>query len=485
MALPSVPIRDLQADIISRRPPQSSMFRRYYGKGTDMAAIENALRSAEVGRMADLCDLERESLNIDPHLAGIVSNKRIKPLSMLSRRCEPAIGEDIDKDLADKYAKVVSRCIARIPRMSDCVTDMGWGLWDGRSSNEVTWSRAAGYELKWVPSEVKFIHPRNLSLGPERELRYIDPWASRAYFSEEGIALRDFPGKFIDWTPRNFGEYPEREGLGPRCLYWSFFKRFSWRQRMLLTELFGIPWRIVKASNQNNSFSTQPNADQLTAAGKSVEALGSETTAVIGAGIDVDIVTSEYKGEIFGMTSDQVDAQMSKLVIGQTGTTDGARAGLNTNTVGVMKGEQDVIQEHDAKGLGEEMKADLAYYILLLNFGQEVADVYTPTVVFDASPARDRRGEMDLAERAVRLSVPVTVKQVREIAQLAEPEDGDELVTAPAPPPMPGQMRGEGEDPTEGKDGADGSDGDDAEDEGTKLGKNLWRDTVRALRRET
>ena len=95
------------------------MFRRYYGKGTDMAAIESAIRQAEVGRMSDLTDLETESLGIDPHLAGIISNKRIGPISMLPRRCEPAEGDDVDKVLAVKYANVVSRCMSRIPRMTE------------------------------------------------------------------------------------------------------------------------------------------------------------------------------------------------------------------------------------------------------------------------------------------------------------------------------------------------------------------------------
>lgn len=483
MALPSVPIRDLQADIISRRPPTSSVFRRYYGKGTDLAAIEAAVRSADVGRMADLTDLEGESLGFDPSMAGILTNKRLGPLSMLPLQFKPAEGEDIDKEKAIDFANVVSRVVGRIPRMSQNVYDLAWGMWTGRAASEVQWTRAAGTELKWVPTELRFIHPRNLSHGPERELRYIDPWNQRAYFTDEGIALRDVPGKFIDWMPRNFNEYPEREGLGPRCLYWTFFKRFSWRMRMLLTEIFGIPWRIVKpASATLNAMVAQANADQLKEAGDAMERLGAETTAVLGNGIEAEVIQPENKGELFGMTSEQVDAQIAKLILGNVGTTDGTKAGLNTNTVGVMKGGEETILQRDARGLGEEYKADLAYYIMLINYGQEAADLYTPKPVLDASPSRDRKTEMDLAERAVKLSVPVAVKQVREIAQLEEPEKGDELVKAPAPPPMPGE---DPLDPKEGKDGADGEDGSDGDDEGTKLGKNLWRDTVRALRRET
>ena len=54
------------------------------------------------------------------------------------------------------------------------------------------------------------------------------------------------PYKFIEFMPRLFCDYPEREGLSPRILYWSFFSRFGTRERLILMELFGKPWRIVK-----------------------------------------------------------------------------------------------------------------------------------------------------------------------------------------------------------------------------------------------
>ena len=476
-----MPIKDLQADIISRRAPQSAVHRRYYGKGIDVAAIENAVLGANVGRMSDLTDLETESMSIDPHLSGILG-KRFGLMDTLPRQYKCATGDDVNKDLAIKYAGQCKRVMERLPLFGQAIYDIAWGAYDGRASSEATWTRAAGEDLKWVPTEVRWIHPRNLNLGPERELRYIDPWQSRGYFGEDGIALRDYPGKFFSWTPRLFREYQEREGLGPRCLYWSFFKRFSWRMRMMLTEIFGIPWRIVKpASPTLNTMAMQANEDQLKAAGAAVEALGGETTAVLGNGLDVEIVQGEGKGELFALTSDQVDAQLSKLVLGQIGTTDGAKAGLNSNTVGVMKGEQEIIHQRDANGISSSFLTELARFILLVNHGEEVASLYTPDVVLDASPNRDRRTEMELLDRAVALSVPVAVAQVREIAQLREPEPGEELVKKPEPPPMAGAPGAPGA-PEDGEDGADGEDEED-DDEGTRKGKNLWRSAIDELAR--
>ena len=99
--------------------------------------------------------------------------------------------------------------------------------------------------VNWMIKDLGWIHPRRLHFGPERELRVYDDLVA-GNFAEHGIALRDERLKFIHWTPQLFGDYPEREGLARRALYWSFFKRFSARERMILLELFGKPWRWLE-----------------------------------------------------------------------------------------------------------------------------------------------------------------------------------------------------------------------------------------------
>lgn len=501
MALPSIDVRSLTADLVGRAPPQSAIYRRYYGRGMDMRAIENALRNAEVGQMADLTDLEAEAMAIDPHLSCIVP-KRFGAVDMLPLDWHPAEGEDIDPELASHYCQVIKRLFDRIPDLQAALYSMLWANWNGRGAREVNWYRAAGEDLKLVPIELRFIHPRDLNFGPERELRYCDPWKVRGQFQADGVELRAYPGKFLTWTPQLFNEYPEREGIAPRAMYWAFFKRFSWRMRMLLQELFGIPWRIVKASQPsgvNNPFSADPA--ELDAAAASVERLGGETTAKLGPGIELDIVTGEGKGEAMSMTSTEVDQQMSKLVLWQTGTTDGAVAGMNSNTVGVQKGEQDILNQRDARGLAARLKCDLVRWIMEINYGAEVAALYTPTPVLNAAPNRDRKTEMDLAERAAKLKVPVAQKQVREIAGLREPEEGEPLVEVAQPPAFPafgvgdpnpgGESEDEGEPRSEEqkddrepkrRDGTDDEDEtDEEEDEGVKAARILWTESIRRL----
>jgi phage gp29-like protein len=256
MALPyvndvTVSPRDLRADVVPRTMPTTALWRRNYGRGIDLSAIQNAISSAEVGLMADLTDLSTESSQTDPHLSSQML-KRIGAVATAPWNLDPARGPDTDKALALEAQTVMHSVVRKIPSFTERIFDLGWALFDGRAAQEIHWASVLPigkppFQIRWLPVDLRWLHPRTLSFGPERELRVIDPTRDRGYFQNtDGFALDDYPGKFLQWMPRLFRELPEREGLAPRCLYWSFFKRFSWRYRMILTELFGIPWRIVK-----------------------------------------------------------------------------------------------------------------------------------------------------------------------------------------------------------------------------------------------
>jgi phage gp29-like protein len=466
----------LRQTLIRREVPEDEMYRRTFGRSLDLDVIKNCLEGANVGYMVDLCDLESESMAMDPHLSGTLA-KRFGQVMTADFDVTPPKGlTGTDKKWAEIAADQNRKTLQRLPDFRQTLYDIAWAIFDGRSAMEVHWLEATGAgrdEFRWRPFDLSWIHPRRLSFGPARELRVIDPMRGVSYFRpENGWALEDFPGKFVWYKPRLFREYAEREGLGPRCLYWAFFKRFSWRMRMLLTELFGIPWRIVTLEKD-----APIGGELLKNAKVEAEKLGGETTGAFGPGVKVDVVfPGENEGGLFSMTDKDVDAQMSKLVLGNVGTTD---AVANRAESIVQKGEQDILFQRDGGGVSERVNSQFMLPMTVANLGRDAAHIAS---VFQirTQPPRDRKAELDRVSVVVGWGIPVAVSAVREMGGLEAPQPGEAyIVGAPGGKdsfgnPLPAKVKVV--DPNASPDPADGGGGQqsgegDATDPGMAAGQ--------------
>jgi len=408
----------LRKVLIPHRLPRAERYRTYFGKSADLNRIQAALLQADGGLMVELTDLESEMMALDPHLSAVM-RKRVGSIQCLDWRLEPAKGTGVDAKLAEQIADVVRQHLEAIPRFNAHLVDLGWATFYNRAALEIHWAVQGG-AVRWRPTELSWIHPRRLAFGPERELRLINTFRRLSDFVEQGFALRDYPGKFLSWQPRLFNEYPEREGLGPRVLYWAYFKRFSWRMRMALTELFGIPWRIIETDKD-----APVNTDAIDAAFEAAEKLGETTAAAFGPGMKLNIPqTGDQKGELFGMTTEEVNGEVSKLVLGQPGTTD---AVANRAETIVQKGEQDIILASDAEGISSSVQRDVVNVDVALNYG-DAAIAHSPKFVIDTTPPRDATKELERITQVVSLGVPVPVAEVREAGGTREPAEEEEFV---------------------------------------------------------
>lgn len=460
---PKVKASDLRLDVFPREVRTRWLYRRYYGRGIDLAAIENALRGAEVGLMADITDLAIEARQADPHLASVLQ-QRINPLVTAQRHVKAASSFDVDKKKARDAATSMAAAIAMIPRWSAAIRRAAWALFFGRSAQELHWDvlpepiGIAPFQIRWLPVEIRNIPPRHLSFGTQRDLKVIDPTRLRGYFQDEGDTLDDYPGKFLTWMPEIFNETREREGLAPPSMYWAFFKRFSWRMRMLLTEIFGIPWRVVKAKDPT------VGDDELDDAAKQAQRLGAETTAKLSPGIDLDVVTPPKDvGQLFSMSGDDIDKQMSKLVLTTSSTTDAQPTGLGANTTSTLRDEKILVNVTDADALAEELTEQMIFYIALVNWGPEAAQIYTPTYELDASLPKDRGKELDIVDKSVSMGISCSIDHARSVAGIPTPGPDEPLLRGSlvggvpsGAPAGPGELGTTPTDPL-AKPGADGT----------------------------
>lgn len=431
------------------KPDAQRSYRSYFGRNISLDGIERALLASYRGNMMPLTDIGRETLNMDPHLASVV-NKRVGALAGLPWEVHPASGHGVDPVKALFYAAVVREQLLNLRNFRASLKRLAWALYDGRAALEKQWlpisnGMALGpHKVTMALSSLEWIHPRRLSFGRFRELHVVDESSGVAgNFADYGLRLSALPFKFVTWLPQLFGEYPEREGLAPRCLYWSFFKRFGARERMILLELFGKPWRIVTVDPDSPaSDSDLRDADEV------ADALGSSYTARLPRGVNLTVSQPQKTaGAVHDDVIKESDRQISKLVLGQTGTTDEMKGGMNNSQASVMQDEQLGLLQGDAREFQEVVEDQVTDEIIALNFG-EAEVIHAPTFALRADLPPNRLEELERTERALKAGLALAAQEVYQVSGFRQPDVGEVVIrmeqprtepnspVAPAPRPV-------------------------------------------------
>jgi len=439
-ARPPLDPRQLGRQIVPDRVPHLERMRRYFGRGISPELIEQVLYMATQGYMRDLTDLVAESIATDPHLGSVIG-KRFRAIMSIEPQFVAASGPGIDTARANAICQQVRDSVTRIPRMRRTLLQMAWARCNGRAAHELHWKERPGArnsgDLVWSVEGFGWLHPRRLSFGPEREIRIRDGLWQGYGFQPIGFDVREIPGKFMITLPQLFNEYPEREGFGPRALYWSFFKRFGWRERMVLLEIFGKPWRYLGFDSawQNISVDT----DRIEQAQAEADAMGSNSTAVIPKGMKLGIEQpGDAAGEAHRNVNDDVNAEISKLVLGQTRTTDAEPGALGSDGDQVAQDSESLVIATDAFEISDDLTEQLIRPIVQLNFGEEMIP-YAPRMELKYALPPPRGEQIDNTNKALQTGLPLRRSQVYERIGFDEPAEGDETITAPAPAPgVPG-----------------------------------------------
>lgn len=429
----SVPGPDVLAADLFKRPPQNDLYRTRYGRSLTLDRIQSALLSAQDGLMRDLTDMSRETVALDPHLASVLY-KRINSVASLPWECRPAEGPGVDPKKAQAYADFCREQLLMVSGLRQAIVQLAWGLFDGRAALETHWvDRPDQYKPKSVEGmtldiryrigSLAWIHPRRLCFDEDRNL-YINDTGSGSGFSKTGVALKGLPFKFIQFTPQLYGDYPELEGLAPKCLYWSFFKRFGARERLVLLELFGKPWRIITVAEDSDA-----GPEDLKQASDIADQMGSTATARMPRGLNLDVESPDPKsGDLHEKVIETSDKQISKLVLGQTGTTDAQPGALGGGMQAlVMSNEQFVILNGDAAMISESIEDYLTDAIIELNFGREEL-INAPRFVLRAETTPDKKIEAERMKLALDMGLPIDIDEAYEVLGFKKPEPGAKVI---------------------------------------------------------
>jgi phage gp29-like protein len=429
---PWISSTELTSNIFGGRPVSlAEQTRRYFGAEVTPETIEWVIREAELGYMRDLSDLTKETINCDPHLSSVIG-KRFRALASVEPKVVPPEAP-ADPDRAAQLADQVRAMLRGIPQLRQNVIRLSWAHCNGRAALEKVWSEARGKEYQWDLSELNWIHARRLSFGPRRELRIRDDAFDGSGFDTRGLGLDEIPHKFLWYLPQLFDEYPEREGFGPRALFWSFFKRWAQRDRMTLLELFGKPWRIILLEKDARF---DPAA--MDSAQARVDEMGCDASAALGPGMTLDVKNPDPKStEGHRLNLQDCNDEISKLVLGQTNTTDAKAGALGSQQALVHQDGETLVISADGWGISEVLTEGIVRDWVRLNYGEsELANAPTIELRYELPPDPD--AEIERTTKAISIGLPLRVDEVYERIGFQRPEPGDETVTQEAPAAMPG-----------------------------------------------
>lgn len=310
-----------------------------------LAATIRHRNEGDLQRWADLCDHARRS---HPHLH---SQLQVRELSVQETEFEVVPGAKTAKAL--KAAKACEE-------LYEHWQELGWCTWASdivgvklypAGLQEVSWRR---WEGLMAPVELTRIAERRLSYACDRFDP--DPWSLRIWDQGDpsspfsgfyGVRVADLhPDKFLVHEPRVVGGHRASEGLfAVLCWYW-LFGVYSWKQLMALLEAYGRP-PVIGYYSAGGAKSATPTAGQakfdgtrnatdaeINAGRRAIAAMSGSLRAMLPDTVRLEALKFEVPANPAQiLTSDKVDAYISKAINGTTGVTDivaGARSAHET-----------------------------------------------------------------------------------------------------------------------------------------------------------
>ncbi|WP_050898193.1 DUF935 domain-containing protein, partial [Nitrospirillum viridazoti] len=369
------------------------------------------LKEAERGNAIAYLELAEQMEERDLHYLGVLGRRK-RGVAQLEMTVEPASDDADDKAAAELIRTFLDRL-----ELQGEVFDILDAIGKGFSVTEICWDTS---EKQWMPKALK---PRE-----QRWFRYdlvdgvtLQMWDNAGY-------LPLAPYQFIVHEAKAKSGLPIRGGLA-RPVAWAYlFKNFDLKSWITFADVYGQPIRLGKwgpgASEKDKS-----------ALLKAVRNLAQDCAAIIPASMEVELIEAKTSGsvDLFEKLANFLDQQVSKAVLGNTGTTDAIAGG---HAVGkVHQNASDDIVQSDARQVEVTLNRDLVKPIIDLNMGPRLRYPILRVVIKTKQDALQTAQALGvLVDRGLR----VDQDDVRRLLGFNEPKPDAELLvpakTSAAPP---------------------------------------------------
>jgi len=407
-----------QALVQEQAAPTSSSVRRHDAHhpaaGLSPGRLARILRNSIDGDPEDYLALAEDMEERDLHYSSVLATRKVQ-VSGLPVTVEAAGDDPASIAHADLIRSIVEREAFEI-ELKDMLDAIGKGF----SFTEIIWDTSEG---QWQPRELKWRDPR---------------WFTFDEIDGETPLLRDIAGdvplKPFSWIRHQAkakSGLPIRGGLA-RAAAWAFlFKAFTMKDWAIFCEAYGQPLRLGK---YDAGASETDKAVLLEA----VTNIGVDYAAIVPTSMTVDFIKADIAGshELYEKRADFLDRQISKLVLGQTATTDAIAGGHAVGKVhDKVRGD---IEEADARQLAGTLMRDMVRPAVDLNFGRQKK---YPVLKIGRPEEEDISKLVDNVVKLVPLGLRVGAATMRDKIGIPDPSPDEEVLVARAPAQSTGAVK--------------------------------------------
>ncbi len=313
---------------------------------TRLASIH---RAAATGSPLAWLELAEDIEERDPHYLSVLGTRR-RSVAQLPITVEAASDDDEHVRHADFLREWLKEGVLELG-LFDILDAIGKGF----SVTEIEWE-----------STPEAVLPKSLDYRPQRWFEF-DQVDGETVVLAEGVTREPLsPHKFIVHRHKAKSGLTIRSGLA-RVASWAWmYKAFTAKDWAIFTQNYGMPTRVGK-------FDRAASDADKEVLWRAVANIAGDCAAIIPAEMSIDFVSVEKgtgsPGQLYERRVDWFDRQISKLVLGQTTTTDAVSGGH------AVAQEHRLVQEDleraDAKLLSASLTKQLVQLVIALNFGPQ------------------------------------------------------------------------------------------------------------------
>lgn len=373
----------------------------HQASGLTPAKLGRLLRTSVNGDPQAYLELAEDMEERDLHYAGVLAARKLQ-VAGLEITVEAASEDANDVENADMVRAFIER-----DAFESELVDMLDAIGKGFSATEIIWETS---ESQWNPAALKWRDPR---------------WFRFDDNDGETLLLRDISGdvalapfKWIVHQAKVKSGLPIRGGIA-RAVCWTFlFKSFTMKDWAIFCEAYGQPLRLGKWGEG----ATDEDKDVLL---RAVANIGVDYSAIIPASMSVEFIKAELAGshELYEKRCNFLDQQTSKVVLGQTGTTDAIAGGYAVGKV--HDGVKADIERSDARQLAATLNRDFVVAYISLNKGPQKA---YPKIRIGRPQEVDLEKYMKNVTSFVNLGGKVGMAKVRDKLGIEDPDKDEELL---------------------------------------------------------
>lgn len=377
-----------------------------------------------------LATLLMEAIDGDPQaymqLAEEMEEKELQYASVLGTRKRQVAQLDItvsappgDDPIDKEITAAVQDELVDSGLVQGALFDMLDAVGKGYSLTEIIWNLQGAH---WGIDSLDYVDPRFVRFDrPTRRIPLL-----RAD-NDGGIGLPLPPYKFAWLQIKAKSGIPVRNGLA-RPVAWAWmFKNFALKDWVQFCEIYGIPLRV-------GEFAPGASEADKNALLQAVASISSDAACIIPSNMKINFQDAGGKGgasDVHGALTDYLDKQISKIVLGQTSTTDATPGKLGSSNEATEVRED--IERADAYAISVCLNRDVITPFCFLNYGPRPK---YPTIRVGRSEPKNAALMVDTIAKLAPLGGRFAQSDVYDAVGFSTPGPEDVVFAPPAPTPQ-------------------------------------------------